>query len=112
MPRRDDVQTVYLGRRNVEGGNRQYDLQHKSLRSVFGLRGEFEDQWRYHACLQYAEVNMDGAHLNDLSVTRIGRAFDAVRDADGNVVCRLFLDGTDPTAYPGTSSGPARSTGK
>ena len=97
---RDDAQTVYLGRRNVEGGNRQHELQHKSLRGVFGLRGEFNDQWRYDAYLQYAEVNMDSAYLNDLSVSRIGRALDAVRDAGGNIVCRSVLDGTDPDCVP------------
>ena len=97
---RDDAQTVYLGRRNVEGGNRRHDVRHKSLRGVFGLRGEFNDQWRYDAYLQYAEVNMDGNYLNDLSISRIGKALDAVRDADGNIVCRSSLDGTDPDCVP------------
>ena len=37
---RDDSQQVFIGRRNVEGGNRQNDLHHTSYRGVFGLRGD------------------------------------------------------------------------
>ncbi len=96
----EDLQTVYLGRRNVEGGNRRQDLQHTSLRGVLGLRGEFDDNWRYDAFVQYDEVSVDTAYMNDLSITRIGRALDAVKDAAGNIVCRSALEGTDPDCVP------------
>ena len=96
-----DVQSVYIGRRNVEGGNRQSDLQHTSWRGVFGLRGDFSDDWRYDLYYQYAEVRMQNAYLNDLSTSRIKRALDAVRDPDtGRVVCRSVLDGSDPDCVP------------
>ena len=97
---RDDSQTVYLGRRNVEGGNRQQRLQHESMRGVLGLRGAFNEHWRYDAYLQYDKVDMRNAYLNDLSITRIGRALDAVRDDTGNIVCRAVLDGTDLDCVP------------
>ena len=96
-----DVQSVYIGRRNVEGGNRQSDLQHTSWRGVFGLRGDFSDDWRYDLHYQYAEVRMQNAYLNDLSTSRIKRALDAVRDPEsGRVVCRSVLDGSDPDCVP------------
>ena len=42
---RDDVRTPFwIGRRNVEGGNRQQDLRHTSFRSVFGCARRDERQ--------------------------------------------------------------------
>ena len=40
----DDVQNVFVGRRNVEGGNRQNDLRHTAYRGVLGLRGDLTDR--------------------------------------------------------------------
>ena len=97
----DDVQQVHIGRRNVEGGNRQSDLRHTAWRGVLGLRGDLVDRWRYDLHYQYAEVRMENTYLNDLSVTRIKRALDAVRDPETNrVVCRSVLDGSDPDCVP------------
>ena len=98
---RDDVQNVFIGRRNVEGGNRQNDLHHTSYRGVFGLRGDLTDSWRYDLHYQYSEVRMESTYLNDLSITRIGRALDAAKDpGTGQVVCRSVLDGSDPSCVP------------
>ena len=97
----DDVQTVYIGRRNVEGGDRQNDLRHTSYRGVLGLRGDLSDSWRYDLHVQYGEVRMENTYLNDLSITRIRRALDAVREpGTGRVVCRSALDGSDPGCVP------------
>ncbi len=97
----EDVQTVYVGRRNVEGGNRQQDLRHTTFRGVFGVRGDLWSHWGYNAFLQYAEVSMENTYLNDLGTTRIRRALDAVRHPDsGETVCRSALDGSDPGCVP------------
>lgn len=97
----DDVQTVNIGRRNVEGGSRQNDLRHTSYRSVFGLRGDLNDRWLYELHYQYSKVNMKNTYLNDLSITRIRRSLDAVeRPGTGEVVCRSVLDGSDPGCVP------------
>ena len=98
---KDDVQTVYIGRRNVEGGNRQNDLRHTSYRGVFGLRGDLTDTWRYDLHYQYSEVRMQNTYLNDLSITRIKRALDAVEHPEtGKTVCRSVLNGSDPDCVP------------
>ncbi len=98
---RDDRQQVFIGRRNVEGGNRQDDLHHTSYRGVVGLRGDLSEHWRYDLFYQYSEVRMQNTYLNDLSITRVGRALDAVRDpATGRTVCRSVLDGSDPNCVP------------
>ncbi|MGN3975067.1 TonB-dependent receptor domain-containing protein [Tsuneonella sp. SYSU-LHT278] len=87
-------------RRNVEGGPRQDDLQHTSYRAVMGMRGDISPEWSYDAYYQYGRTNFAQTYFNDLSVTRITRAIDAVRDAQGNIVCRSTLDGTDPNCVP------------
>ena len=98
---KDDIQTVNIGRRNVEGGSRQSDLQHTSYRSVFGLRGDLSDRWRYELHYQYSKVKMKNAYRNDLSITRIRRALDAVEHPEtGEAVCRSVLDGSDPSCVP------------
>ncbi len=99
---RDDVlDPFWIGRRNVEGGNRQHDLHHTSFRGVLGVQGELGTNWSYDASLLYAEVRMDNTYLNDLGTTKIKRALDAVHDpATGEIVCRSVLDGTDPDCVP------------
>jgi len=95
-----DVQDAYLGRRNVEGGPRRQDLRHTTFRGVFGMRGDFNDTWSYDISGQYAEVSMENTYQNDLSITKIKRALDAVDDGSGNTVCRSVVDGSDPTCIP------------
>ncbi len=96
----DDIQSVYIGRRNVEGGPRQQDLRHTSFRGVFGLRGDINDTWRYDFFGQYAEVSMENTYLNDLSTTNIIRALNAVEDENGNITCQSVVDGSDPNCVP------------
>lgn len=96
----DDTQTAYLGRRNVEGGPRQSDLRHTTFRGVFGLRGDLNDTWRYDVYGLYAEVSMERTYKNELSITKIKRALDAVEDENGNTVCQSVVDGSDASCVP------------
>lgn len=96
-----DTQTAYLGRRNVEGGNRRQDLRHTSFRGVFGVEGDINDSWSYNVSYQYGEVSMENTYQNDLGTSKIIRALDAVTDpATGDIVCRSVLNGTDPNCVP------------
>src|SRR5579871_4166037 len=38
---------VVIGRRNVEGGNRQDDRRHTDYRAVIGMKGDLNDNWHY-----------------------------------------------------------------
>ncbi len=97
----DDVQDAYLGRRNVEGGQRQQDLRHTQFRAVFGARGQINDAWSYDAYYMYSEVSMENTYLNDLSITKIERALNAVADpVTGDTVCQSVVDGSDTTCVP------------
>ncbi len=97
-------QVVFMGRRNVEGGPRRHELVHASYRGVLGVRGTFSDAWDYDAFAQYAKVELRTDYLNDLSITRIFRALDAV-EHNGEVACRSAVPNaqgtvTDPDCVP------------
>ncbi len=100
LTREDRRSSFWIGRRNVEGGNRQQDLRHTTFRAVLGARGELNASWRYDASFTKSEVSMENTYLNDLGTTKIRRALDAVRDDDGQIVCRSVVDGSDPNCVP------------
>ena len=62
---------LYIGRRNVEGGNRQDDLEHTDWRVVTGVKGKIDDAWNYDASFQSSIVNLSETYYNDVSRTKI-----------------------------------------
>jgi outer membrane receptor protein involved in Fe transport len=96
----DTPTTLYIGRRNVEGGGRQDDLNYESYRMLVGLRGPLGDSnWDYDVYGQFNRVNLSRSYLNDFSVTRLNRALDIV-DVGGTPTCRSVVNGTDPNCVP------------
>jgi iron complex outermembrane receptor protein len=99
-----DTQTVFIGRRNVEGGNRQDTLRHTSNRVVAGARGDINDAWSYEAYANFGTSAFSQTYLNDLSTTNILRALNVVADTRpatlGQPVCASVLDGSDPSCLP------------
>ena len=91
--------TLYIGRRNVEGGGRQDTLGYESYRGVVGIRGELTEGWNYDVAAQFSRVNMSRVYLNDFSTTRLGRALDVV-SVGGVPTCRSVVNGTDPSCVP------------
>lgn len=94
-------------RRNVEGGPRQNDLQHTNYRAVIGTKGDLGKAWSYDTYYQYGRSNYSQVYLNEFSVARLGRALNVVDEglerggvANGNIVCRSVIDGSDPTCVP------------
>jgi len=92
--------TAFIGRRNVEGGGRQDDLQHTDYRLVAGMRGDFARGLSYDTYFQYGRVVFAQTYLNDFSVTRSARAIDVVTGPNGQPVCRSALTGDDPNCVP------------
>jgi outer membrane receptor protein involved in Fe transport len=95
-----DIQNVYLGRRNVEGGFRQDTKRNTSNRIVLGARGEINEAWSYDVHVNGSQVAYSNTYLNDLSTTRVLRALNATTDANGNIVCQSVIDGSDPSCIP------------
>ena len=95
----DNRRTLYVGRRNVEGGGRRDDLNYTSYRGVVGVRGEIAPGWDYDIAAQYSRVALARTYQNDFSVTRLGRALDVVNVA-GTPTCRSVVNGTDLDCVP------------
>ena len=93
--------TLYIARRNVEGGGRQQAFENSSFRSLLGVRGAITDTWDYDASVQYSKVKADQRTLNYFKIDRIQRSLNVVADpTTGAPVCMSALDGTDPACVP------------
>ncbi len=99
----NDTASVAILRRNVEGGPRLSDLRHTDYRVVLGVKGEINPDWSYDAYAQIGRAVFQNELLNDVSLSRFGKAIDVVRDKNGNLVCRSVVNGTDPTCVPDLS---------
>lgn len=85
----DDVATVFIGKRNVEGTPRSNALGHDNFRILAGVRGDINDSWTWDAYVLRAENHSTDVYNNDMSIARLALALDAVVDPDtGQVVCR------------------------
>jgi len=96
----DDDASMFIFRRNVEGGGRQSQLRHTSYRGVVGIKGSFADSWNYDVYGQYGTVLYKQVYANDFSRVRAARAMDVVADDNGNPVCQSVVDGSDPNCVP------------
>jgi outer membrane receptor protein involved in Fe transport len=97
----DGLADVGIGRRNVEGGGRQDDIQHTSYRGVLGVKGDVWENWNYDVSATYSQVVFSQTYLNDFSTARTQRAMDVIVDPNtGLPACRSAVDGTDPNCVP------------
>lgn len=79
--------TMYIGRRNTEGGGRQQSFRNQTFRAVVGVRGDFAEGWGYDVYAQRASVKADQLTLNYFVISRIQNALDAV-SVNGVIQCR------------------------
>jgi len=87
-------------------GTRDERSDRDVFRVVAGLRGEFNDDWKYEASVNYGEVQEDTTILGNVVSQRFLLALDAARDpATGNIVCRAQIDPTAAFAYDEASAG-------
>ena len=77
----------FLGRRNVEGGDRINDLEHTSFRIVVGLKGEFADGWRYDTYAMEGQTAFSDYGTGNLSKSNMTNALDVVAGPGGTPVC-------------------------
>lgn len=95
--------SLYIARRNVEGGGRQDDLNYQSYRMLTGVRGEIGDNWNYDVSASWTRVSLSRVYRNDFSVSRLARALNVVDADPGPGVdpqCASVVDGTDPNCVP------------
>jgi len=91
--------TMFIGRRNVEGGGRQQTFANNSFRALVGLRGDINEGWDYDASVQYSSVSANTGTLNYFVINRLQRALDVI-DVGGVPTCQSAIDGTDPLCVP------------
>ncbi|MGH7177623.1 MAG: TonB-dependent receptor domain-containing protein, partial [Tepidisphaeraceae bacterium] len=94
-----DSVSMYIGRRNVEGGGRQNSFSNSSFRVVTGVRGAINEAWSYDASAQYSSTTADQYTLNYFVKDRLVRALDVI-DVAGTPTCRSVIDGSDPNCVP------------
>ncbi len=67
----DDMASVTILKRNVEGGPRVSQLRHTDFRLVTGVRGDLNKGWAYDAYYMDAEVHSPQSYANDLNSVRL-----------------------------------------
>jgi outer membrane receptor protein involved in Fe transport len=100
--------SLYIARRNVEGGPRQDDLNYESYRTLIGIRGSLNQDWDYDVSASYHRVNLARTYRNDFSVARMNRALNVVNtgpdgilgNGDDAPICQSVLDGVDAACVP------------
>ncbi|MCD2323329.1 TonB-dependent receptor [Sphingomonas sp. IC-56] len=86
------AQGVLVARRNVEGGNRQDDIQHQTYRIVGGTRGLLAGAFNYDLYGIYSKVSYRSRFSGDANRQRTANAFNAVRNSAGQIVCAINAD--------------------
>lgn len=110
------TETIPLARFNVDFGGRQQFVDRDTYRFVGGVTGDFNDDWRYELSFNYGRFEESVDAANDLVIFDIDgngaisgegpflRAIDAVRNASGQIVCRVNADANpandDPACVP------------
>jgi iron complex outermembrane recepter protein len=85
---------LLIGRRNVEGGPRQDDIEHVDWHEVIGVKGKIVEAWDYDASFSYGIVNLSDTYYNDVSSTKINYALDVVQGPNGP---QCAVTATNPT---------------
>ena len=78
---------MYIGKRNVEGGQRVSVINHDALRAVIGLEGEINDSWTYNVSYQYSQTTSSNVYLNDFFAPKIKTAVNSTLcEADSSCI--------------------------
>ena len=75
-------------------GLRDEQANRDTLRGVFGVRGEFNNDWKYEVSANYGTFTERTKILGNLNIQRFLLANDSVRNAAGQIVCRSQVDPT------------------
>jgi len=98
-------QTSFLmGRIGDDLKNAFSEVHRNTFRGVFGLKGKITDTWSWDGYYQYGRTNYHQKQFNTRINDNFTRAVDAVKNASGNIVCRVNADASttndDPNCSP------------
>ncbi|MFC4254563.1 TonB-dependent receptor [Altererythrobacter xixiisoli] len=92
-----------FSRDNFDFGQRRYEMERELWRTVVGARGDLGSNLRYDLSYVWGQSTMTATNYGDRITDRYYAALDAVRDADGNITCKINLPGE--TTVSGLSYG-------
>jgi iron complex outermembrane recepter protein len=67
---------LYIARRDVEGGERQFALRHSSYRMQIGARGDLGDGWSYNVYAQEGFANFAQSTTGEFSASHVQNALE------------------------------------
>ena len=90
----DETVDLFLGRRNIEGGPRQFLNEHENYRGVFGFKGDINEAWSYDAYGSYYYTTLYNTNGNYVSKAKGQSALDnCVDGASGCVPWDIWTEG-------------------
>jgi outer membrane receptor protein involved in Fe transport len=93
--------TLYIGRRNVEGGGRVLDVANNAIRAVVGVKGDIMDGLSFDVYAQRNGVDTQIRNENYFDAGRVQNALNVITNpATGLPACQAFVDGTDKNCVP------------
>jgi iron complex outermembrane receptor protein len=81
-----------LGKGFAELGRLPLVTKNDTYRAVFSLEGKLGSAWAWDAYYQYGRNDFSYRSTNNVVVSRLTRALDAVRNSAGQIVCRVNAD--------------------
>lgn len=81
-----------LSRNNLDFGSRGEFAKRQTYRVVAGVEGDFNDDWHYDVSFNYGRFDNRLVSRNNRIESRFRNAADAVRNAAGQIVCRINAD--------------------
>jgi iron complex outermembrane recepter protein len=96
-----DAATLYIGRRNVEGGGRIASFVGNTLRGVVGLKGDIIDGLTFDVYAQRSSTDTQISNLNFFAADRVANALNVIADpATGLPACAVAVSGADKNCVP------------
>ncbi|WKE64910.1 TonB-dependent receptor [Gallaecimonas kandeliae] len=90
-----DGGVVGMYRIDTEFGNRKYNQNRDTFRALVGLEGYIGD-WSYSVFYQEGHLKEKTHWTGEIFADRYYQAFDSIKDANGNIVCRDQSNGCVP----------------
>ena len=84
----NNVNQLNINRMYNDGGRRLEDNTRETYRFVAGLEGSLTEDWAFDASITHGRTQIERVNNANLITANYQNSIDAVRDADGNVVCR------------------------
>jgi iron complex outermembrane recepter protein len=96
-----DAATLYIGRRNVEGGGRIAEFAGNSFRALVGLKGDIIDGLTFDVYAQRDSTDSTLNNLNFFDAGRVANALNVVTNpATGLPACAVAVSGADTNCVP------------